>query len=96
MKKCIIAVLGLCGQIAFGEMVPSDMSMAMFNSGRVTEPTVFKVKIRDPRGLACVVQASAKVQVPFTVLKQGGCPVLSSGVFRCNMRGAAEMPCLSC
>ena len=46
MKTCIIAALGLCGQIAFGEMVPSDMSMAMFNSGRVTEPTVFKVKIR--------------------------------------------------
>lgn len=46
MKKIVIVVLGLCSQITFGEMVPSDMSMAMFNSGRVTEPTVFKVKIR--------------------------------------------------
>lgn len=46
MKKFLIGMFGLCGQLVFGGMVPSDMSMAMFNSGRITEPTVFKVKIR--------------------------------------------------
>lgn len=46
MKSSLLVVLGLCGQFLFGELVPSDMSMAMFNSGRVQEPTVFKVRIR--------------------------------------------------
>ena len=46
MKKLISAIFLVvtCSQ-AFAKMAPSDMSMAMFRSARIKEPTVFKAKV---------------------------------------------------
>ena len=46
MKKIISAmVLAMVCCQASAKMVPSDMSMAMFRSARIKEPTVFKAKV---------------------------------------------------
>lgn len=46
MKKLIIALLlAMACMEGFPKMAPSDMSMAMFRSARIKEPTVFKAKV---------------------------------------------------
>ena len=46
--KCLLSVvmLGIILRPATGALEPSDMSLAMFISGRITDPTVFKVKVK--------------------------------------------------
>ena len=46
MKKLIVVLVfaTTCVQ-AFAKMTPSGMSMAMFRSARIKEPTVFKAKV---------------------------------------------------
>ena len=44
-KKMMVMTLAVVSRFLMAEMAPSDMSLAMFISGRVQEPTVFKVKI---------------------------------------------------
>ena len=44
--KCLLLIgMCICSNILHGALTPSDMSMAMFKSGLVKEPTVFKVMI---------------------------------------------------
>ena len=44
--KCLLLIgMCICSNILHGGLTPSDMSMAMFKSGLVKEPTVFKVMI---------------------------------------------------
>ena len=45
MKRIIAAFCAMVALVSTAEMVPSDMSMAMFMSGRIQEPTVFKVEM---------------------------------------------------
>ena len=44
-KKIITVGVCLCAHLLLGALTPSDMSMSIFKSGRVREPTVFKVMI---------------------------------------------------
>lgn len=41
---CVMVTVAACLH-SFAKMTPSDMSMAMFRSARITEPTVFKAKV---------------------------------------------------
>lgn len=45
LRKMMVMAFVMASCVSMAEMVPSDMSLAMFISGRVQEPTVFKVKI---------------------------------------------------
>jgi hypothetical protein len=45
VKIIMAAISIMVALMSLAEMVPSDISMAMFMSGRIQEPTVFKVKM---------------------------------------------------
>ena len=45
MKKCIFVISVLASMCGFCELTPGDMSLAMFKSGLIKDPTVFKVKV---------------------------------------------------
>ena len=45
MKYMVLAGMSISANLLLGALTPSDMSLSMFKSGRVREPTVFKVMI---------------------------------------------------